>query len=97
MTRSLQANKLYHVYATQLYKTKEVRVYDGRFTEYGYPNPFRFRPSALSYDSFRDLLKMLDFEFDRYELGKPLSSTKVNVETMNKHIMFLECLLSEIK
>lgn len=96
MNRSQQQNRIYHSYCGQLYKTKEVRVYDGRFTEYGYPNPFRFRPSALSYDSFRDIMKALDFEYDRDNQGRPLSSTKVSVETMNKHIIFLECLLSEI-
>ena len=95
MKRSLQQNKLYHGYATQLYNSKEVSVYDGRFTEYGYPNPFRFRPSAFSYDTFRDLMKALDFEYCRDDQGRPLSSAKVSVDVMGKHLMFLECLLSE--
>lgn len=95
MKRSLQQNKLYHEYATQLYNSKEVCVYDGRFTEYGYQNPFRFRPSAFSYNTFRDLMKALDLEYDRDDQGRPLSSTKITVETMNSHITFLEVLLSE--
>ena len=95
MKRSIQQNKLYHEYATQLYNSKEVSVYDGRFTGYGYPNPFRFRPSAFSYDTFRDLMKALDFEYDRDDQGRPLSSTKISVEVMNSHITFLEVLLSE--
>lgn len=95
MKRSNNQNRLYHEYATQLYNSKEVRVYDGRFTEYGYPNPFRFRPSAFSYDTFRDLMKALDFEYCRDDQGRPLSSTKITVETMNSHITFLEVLLSE--
>lgn len=95
MKRSLQQNKLYHQYATQLYNLKQVSVWDGRFTEYGYPNPFRFRPNAFSYDTFRDLMKALDFEYDRDDQGRPLSSTKITVETMNSHITFLEVLLSE--
>jgi hypothetical protein len=97
MTRSGNQNRLYHTYATQLYNSKVVTVYDGRFTEYGYPNPFKFRPSMLSYDSFRDIMKALDFEYDRDDKGRPISSTKVSVDVMNKHITFLEVLLSEIK
>ena len=95
MNRSYQQNRLYHLYATQLYNSKEVSVWDGRFTEYGYPNPFRFRPSGFSYDTFRDLMKALDFEYDRDDQGRPLSSTKISVEVMNSHITFLEVLLSE--
>ena len=93
--RSLNQNNLYHSYCTQLYNSKEVCVWDGRFSEHGYPNPFRLRPTAFKYDTFRDIMKMLDFEFERDDDGKPLSSAKVSVETMNKHILFLECLLSE--
>lgn len=95
MKRSIPQNSLYHSYTTQLYNSKEVRVWDGRFAEHGYPNPFRIRPSAFGYDTFRDIMKMLDFEYDRDDEGKPLSSAKVSIETMNKHILFLECLLSE--
>lgn len=93
MNRSQQQNRIYHSYCGQLYKTKEVRVYDGRFTEYGYPNPFRFRPSALSYDSFRDIMKALDFDFKKDERGKPVSSSIISTEDMSSHIMFLEVLL----
>lgn len=95
MKRSPQQNKLYHEYAGQLYNFKELSIWDGRFAELGYPNPFRLRPSAFSYDTFRDIMKMLDFEYCRDDYGRPLSSTKVSVEIMNKHITFLEVLLSE--
>lgn len=95
MKRSNQQNSLYHSYATQLYNSKEVRVYDGRFAAHGYPNPFRLRTSAFSYDTFRDIMKMLDFEYDRDDDGKPLSSAKVSIGTMNKHLIFLQCLLDE--
>lgn len=93
--RSLQQNKLYHEYAGQLHKLKTLSVWDGRFAEYNYPNPFRLRPTAFSYDTFRDIMKMLDFEYTKDEQGRPISSTKLTVEIMNKHILFLQVLLYE--
>lgn len=95
INRSIQQNRLYHEYAGQLYKLKQVSVYDGRFAEHNFPNPFKLRPSAFSYDTFRDIMKMLDFEYPKDEQGRPISSTKLTVETMNKHITFLEVLLME--
>lgn len=97
MQRTLNQNRLYQEYASQLHKLKEVSVWDGRYAEHNYPNPFRIRPSAFNYDTFRDIMKMLDFEYPKDEQGRPLSSTKVSVEILNKHITFLEVLLMETK
>jgi len=95
MSRSGQQNKLYHELATQLYRTKLITVYDGRFQDAGYPNPFLFRPYAFSYDTVRELLKALDISYPKDEIGMPESSAKITIEQMNKHITFLEVLLAE--
>jgi hypothetical protein len=95
--RSLQQNKLYHELCGQLYSSKPVYVWDGRFIEYGLRNPMVFRPSAFSYDSFRDLIKSLDFDYPRGENKLPISSAKLSTEDMNSHITFLEVLLMEGK
>lgn len=95
--RSLQQNKLYHEYCGQLYSSKPVYVWDGRFIEYGLRNPMECRPSAFSYDSFRDIMKSLDFDYPRAENQLPLSSAKLSIEEMNSHIAFLEVLLMEGK
>lgn len=94
--RSLQQNKLYHELCSQLYTSKTIQIWDGRFEAYGLRNPMIFRPSAFSYDGFRDILKSLDFEYRRDEKNKlPISSAKLSVEDMNSHITFLEILLIE--
>ncbi|HET8689374.1 MAG TPA: hypothetical protein VFM18_22415 [Methanosarcina sp.] len=72
-----------------------VKIYDGRFTELGYPNPVVIRLSAFSYDTARELLKALDLEFPRDSKQKVLSSTKLTTEQMNSHITFLEILTKE--
>lgn len=95
MKRSSQQNKLYHEFCSQLKATKLIKVWDGRFQELGYSNPFIFSPSPFSYDTFRDLLKALDLEYPRCEQGKPLSSAKLSNEQMSSHIHFLEALLIE--
>ena len=69
-------------------------VYDGRF---GPRNPVTFSPVVFTYDEFRVWMAELDLEFNRDESGKPVSSTKLNIEEMNSHIMFLEVLLMEAK
>jgi hypothetical protein len=95
--RSLQQNKLYHELCSQLYSSKPILVYDGRFTAYGLRNPMVFRPSAFSYDSFRDIMKSLDFDYPRGENELPISSAKLSTDSMTAHIMFLQILLIEGK
>lgn len=95
MTRSIQSNKLYHVYCGQLKQCEVIKIYDGRFEQHGYSNPIIFRPSPFSYDTFRELLKCCDISYPKDEKGRPLSSTKITVAQMNSHMMFIECLLSE--
>lgn len=93
MQRSTQQNKLYHELCGQLHKQKKVIVYDGRF---GDRNPILFRPGALCYNGFRVWMAALDLEYPRDEEGKPVSSTKLDIEQMNSHIGFLEVLCSEL-
>ena len=93
--RSTQQNRLYHSLANQLWRTKEVQIWDGRFEVAGYPNPIRFRPHGFSYDSFRDLLKQCDLTMPKDEKGIALSSSKYSTEQMNSHITFIEVLLTE--
>jgi hypothetical protein len=95
--RSIQQNKLYHTLCSQLKSLSTVIIYDGRFELHGYPNPFCINPRPLSYDTFRELLKAVDWEYIKDKQGRPLSSTKLSVEQINSHITFLECLLMEIK
>lgn len=95
MNRSNPQNKLYHTYCGQLKAHSVIKIYDGRFTEIGISNPIVFRPSAFSYDSFRELMKACDISYEKDDLGRPLSSTKITVEQMTAHIMFLEALLAE--
>lgn len=94
--RSLQSNKLYHTYCGKLKAHSVIKIYDGRFELHGISNPIVFRPSAFSYDTFRELCKGCDISYPKDEQGRPLSSTKITVEQMNSHILFLEVLLSEI-
>lgn len=93
--RSTQQNKLYHELCSQLYKHPSVKIYDGRFTSLGYPNPVVIRLSAFSYDTARELLKALDLEFPRDNKQKVLSSSRLTIEQMNSHITFLEILTKE--
>jgi len=94
--RSLQQNKLYHELCSQLYTSKPIQVWDGRFEAYGLRNPMIFRPSAFSYDGFRDIIKSLDFEYPRDDKNKfPISSAKLSTEEMNSHITFIKILLIE--
>jgi len=58
-----------------------------RFT---YPQPFRFRPSMLSLDSLKQLLKHLDENYPKDEEGRPLSYTKLNSKQMHDHLLFIE-------
>jgi hypothetical protein len=95
--RSNQANKLYHALCADLHNLKKLSIWDGRFTEYGLPNPVFMNPQAFRYDNFRDIMKSLDFEYPRAENQLPKSSALLNVQEFNSHITFLECLLMEIK
>lgn len=95
--RSLQQNKLYHEYCSQLKATQTILIYDGRFELHGYPNPFQVNPRPFSYDTFRELMKALDWQYEKDEHGKPLSSAKISIESMNSHITFLSILLEETR
>lgn len=94
--RTIQQNKLYHEYCGKLKLCSVIKIYDGRFELHGLSNPIVFRPSAFSYDTFRELCKGCDISYPKDTEGRPLSSTKVTVEQMTSHIMFLQCLLAEI-
>jgi len=95
MNRSTQQNKLYHEYCGQLKAHSVIKIYDGRFEANGISNPIVFRASAFSYDTFRELIKAIDLNYPKDDVGRPLRSTKITKEDMNSHILFLECLLSE--
>jgi len=91
--RTGQQNKLYHELCGQLHKQKTISVWDGRFLV----NPITFPTSLFSYDEFRVWIAELDLEYPRDEEGKPVSSTKLDIEQMNSHINFLEVLMAELE
>jgi len=93
VTRTVQQNKLYHELCGQLHKQKEISVWDGRFNI----NPIRFPPALFSYDEFRVWIAELNLEYPRDNEGKPISSTKLDIEQMNSHINFLEVLCAELE
>ncbi len=95
MTRSNPQNNLYHELCTQLKASDIIKIWDGRFEQFGYSNPFVFRARPFSYDTFRDLLKALDLEYPKDTRGVPLSSAKITSEDMTSHIHFLQALLIE--
>ena len=68
-------------------------MYDGRFE---HRNPVVFNPVVFSYNEFRVWMAELDLEYPRDEEGKPISSTKLDMEQMNSHINFLEVLCAEL-
>ena len=92
--RTGQQNKLYHELNGQLHKESDITVWDGRFGE---RNPIVVYPIMYHYDEFRERMAKLNLEYPRDEEGKPISSTKLDVEQMNSHIMFLEVLCSELE
>lgn len=91
-TRTTHQNRLYHELMHNLYRQKKVIVYDGRFNT----NPIMFYPAIFTYDEFRVWMAELDLEYPRDEEGKPISSTKLDIEQMNSHINFLEVLCAEL-
>jgi len=93
VTRTVQQNKLYHELCGQLHKQKEISVWDGRFNI----NPIRFPPALFSYDEFRVWIAELNLEYPRDNEGKPISSTKLDIEQMNSHITFLDVLCAELE
>ena len=93
--RTSAQNRAYHEFCTQLYRMPSVKIYDGRFTDLGYPNPIVIRLSAFNYDSARELLKALDLQYPRDEKGNALSSAKLTTEEMGSHLFFLEILTKE--
>jgi hypothetical protein len=90
--RTTQQNKLYHELCGTLHKQKEIAVWDGRFNI----NPIRFPPALFSYDEFRQWIAELNLEYPRDNEGKPISSTKLDVEQMNSHLTFLDVLCAEL-
>lgn len=96
LQRSSQQNKLYHELVGQIHKLNKLKVYDGRFELGGYHNPIEIRPCGFGYNSFRNLLKQLDLEYEKDNNGIAISSTKLTKEDISKHIMFLEVLLVEV-
>ena len=91
--RTTQQNKLYHELCGTLHKQKEITVWDGRL---GKRNPVRFHPSVFSYDEFRQWMAELNLDYRRDDDGKPVPPTKLTIEEMGSHILFLEVLTSEI-
>ena len=96
MTRTIPSNNLYHALVGQLHKQKQIFIYDGRFEQLGYQNPFKIRPSAFNLLDFRNLMKQCDLTYPKNENGLAISSAKLNKEQINSHIMFYEVLLSEL-
>lgn len=94
MQRTTQQNKLYHELCGQLHKQKKMVVWDGRF---GHRNPVRFPPSLFTYDEFRQWVAELNLDYPRDEEGKPVSSTKLDIEQMNSHLGFLDALCAELE
>lgn len=92
LKRNLPQNAKYHVLCDKLHKTKEIKVYDGRFKT----NPIVFPPSLFSYNEFRVWIAELDLEYPRDNEGKPVSSTKLSKDEMNSHINFLDVLCAEL-
>ena len=96
MQRSTNQNSLYFALVTQLHNQSKVFIYDGRFEQLGYNNPFKIRPRAFSLTDFRNLMKQCDLNYPKDESGLAISSAKLNKEQINSHIMFYEVLLSEL-
>ena len=92
MKRTTQQNKLYHELCGKLHRQKKIVVYDGRFKH----NPIMFMPCIFSYDEFRVWIAELNLDYPRDHEGKPISSTKLDVEQMNSHILYLEVLCAEL-
>ena len=61
--------------------------------------PFKFRCSQLSKETIRNLLKYLDFNYQRNENGVPLSYTKLDSKQMSDHVTWIErqCAFSGIE
>ncbi|BCX79235.1 hypothetical protein [Campylobacter sp. 19-13652] len=53
------------------------------------------RPFYLSFDALKQLLKYLDFDYPRNELGVPISYTRLSVFDMLSHIAFIQTVLAE--
>ena len=53
-------------------------------------------PCVFSYDEFRVWMAELDLDYPRDEEGKPISSTKLDIDQMTSHIFFLKVLCDEI-
>lgn len=51
---------------------------------------FKFRPAGITKESFRELLKHLDFNYPRDDKGVPISYTKLTTEQMSNHIRWIE-------
>ena len=64
---------------------KPIKVFDGKFI---------FRPSGLTYNSVKQLLKHLDLNYPR-EGNKVKSITKLTTQEMSEHLEFITLLLGE--
>jgi len=51
---------------------------------------FKFRPSAISKESLRNLLKHIDLTYPRDEKGMPVSYTKLTTADMFRHVEWIE-------
>lgn len=51
---------------------------------------FKFKPSGISKESLRNLLKHLDFNYPRDDKGIPVSYTKLTTADMFRHIEWIE-------
>lgn len=56
---------------------------------------FKFKPSGLSTESVRNLLKYLDFDYPRDENGQPLSYRDMSNKQMHDHVMWIEKMASQ--
>lgn len=50
---------------------------------------FKFRPSAISKESTRNLLKFLDFDYPRDDKGNPVSYRDLSNKQMQSHIEWI--------
>ena len=89
MKLSFQYNRFLHgvIYKEVKAIKKPLYVFDGQFV---------FRPSGLSVESLKQLLKHLDLDYPR-EDEKVLSITKLSTKQMGNHIEFMINLLAENK
>ena len=97
MQRNTAQNNLYHTLVSKLHNQSVIFIYDGRFEQLGYQNPFKIRPRAFNITDFRNLMKQCDLSYPKDNKGLAISSARLSKEQINSHIMFYEVLLSELE